>query len=161
MQPPQLDLTERIAAAIEGTDPDSGLTHRELAQVAYSVEDPTAAQLSAVRRSVARLIADGRAGRGRRRRVSGRWGRGGTPVEIHRPLTTAERVAEADRIEERRRLLTERKEAKELATPYAVDTGIGGFFGLGGTAVEEVQVAPVLKITEEGVELREPQEVGS
>ena len=34
MQP---NLTERVAFAIGGTDPDSGLTHRELANIGYDL----------------------------------------------------------------------------------------------------------------------------
>jgi len=145
VQPRRPDLTERIAAAIEGTDPDSGLTHRELAVAAYGVEDdPSAAQLSAVRRSVARLVAAGQAERGRRRYPR--------QVEIRRPLNEAECQAEADRREE----FMERIEAKEQAAPYPVDTGLaGGFLGYGDPEIVEVQVAPVLIIREDGVELRE------
>ena len=72
---------------IEGTDPDAGLIYRELAQIGYNVEEPSDTQLSAVRRSVARLVRDGRAARGRLRDV----GSGGRrPREVHRPLTPVE-----------------------------------------------------------------------
>ena len=47
-----------------------GFTYRALAGRVYDTDDPTAAQLSAVRRAVARLVADGRAERGARRPTS-------------------------------------------------------------------------------------------
>ena len=44
-----------------------GFTYGALAARVYDVEEPNAAQLSAVRRAVARLVADGRAERGTER----------------------------------------------------------------------------------------------
>ena len=87
VQPRCSHLTERLATVIEGTDPDAGLIYRELAQIGYNVEEPSDTQLSAVRRSVARLVRDGRAAQGRLRDV----GSGGRrPREVHRPLTPVE-----------------------------------------------------------------------
>ena len=45
------------------------------------------------------------------------------------------------------RPLVERIEAQRKATPYPIDTGYGG--------IVEIDVEPVLKITADGVELRE------
>jgi hypothetical protein len=144
--PVQPGLTDRIALAIEGAEPDAGLTHRELARIAYGVEEPTVPQLSAVRRSVARLITDGRAARGRERHAPyGQRGRGGR--EVHRPLTASEQHAKDQRREAAARWFVERREAERRATPYPVDSGSGG--------TVEVSVEPVLVITDQGVELRE------
>lgn len=133
-------LTERIEAVLAdaGRDPRSGLpegfTHRELGRIAYGIAEPTATQLSAVRRSVARLVTAGRADRGRRRYPG--------QVEIRRALTPAEREIELEAV----RPFLDRLEARRRATPYPVDTG--------GT-VEHVLIEPVLRITESGVVLRE------
>lgn len=143
----QPDLTDRIAAAIDGAthDPASGLTYRELARFAYGVEVPTAAQLSAVRRSVARLVSRGRAERGKRRCPGSR---GAGAVQVRGPMTAAERETR-DGIA---RGVVERREQRARATPYPVDTGSG---------VESVQVEPVLVIREGGVELRGTEEVAA
>lgn len=143
VQPRCTDLTERIAVAIEDTEPESGLTYRELVQVSYEVEGPTGTQLAAVRRSVARLVRDGRATRGRPRRGL----RGRDAVEVHRPLTPAEREARRKAAESFARAFQDRREAERRATPYPVDTGYGG--------IVDVLVEPVLQITESGVALRE------
>ena len=144
----QPNLTERVAFAIGGTDPDSGLTHRELANIGYDLgeSEPTASQLSAVRRCVARLVRDGRAERGNRNR---RGARGWGAVAIHRPLTPVEREAKRQADERFVRAYQDRLEARRRATPYPIDTGIG---------IESVMVEPVLVIRADGVELRQPQE---
>ena len=49
-------VTARIVAYLDEYD---HATYRELAREAYDVDDPTAAQLSAVRRAVAKLAAAG------------------------------------------------------------------------------------------------------
>ena len=162
-------LTERIATVLAGagTHPPSGLpesfTYRELARIAYATDaaEPTKAQLSAVRRSVARLVAAGRAQRdedkryfnseGRHERVVRGYRRtalnpGG--VEVRRTMTPADHEAREAMI----RPLRERVEAKRQATPYPVDTGSG---------IQAVPVEPVLLITEDGVRLRGSQESGS
>ena len=137
----RLQLTERIEAVLAsaGTNPRSGLpesfTHRELGEIAYGTAELTATQLSAVRRSVARLVAGGWAERGRRRYPG--------QVEIHRPLTPAECEIQV----EATRPLIDRMEARRSATPYPVDAGHEG--------VVEVPVEPMLKINADGVELRE------
>jgi hypothetical protein len=56
-----LETVERILAST----PDS-YSHHDLARAVYVSTEPTAAQLSAVRRAVARLVADGKAIRGGR-----------------------------------------------------------------------------------------------
>lgn len=140
-------LTERIVALLVDADDDprsglpAGFTHRELAASAYGTKEPTPSNLSAVRRSVARLVDAGRAERGGRRYPG--------QVLIRRPLSPAQRMAQ---VEARRRSM-DRWEARRRTTPYPVDTGHAG--------VVEVPVEPVLKITEDGVELRESREVGS
>ena len=138
VQPRCADLTERIAAAIEGTDPEAGRTHHDLARIAYGVEDPSDTQLAAVRRSVARLVRDGRAERGRSRFG---W------VEVHRPLTPSEREAKGRADDMFVRAFQDRRDARRRATPYPIDTGYGG--------IVEVPVEPVFVIREGGVELRE------
>jgi hypothetical protein len=130
-------VTERVAAALE----HAGRTHRELAEIAYSTAKPTEAQLSATRRATARLVDAGRAERGRR--SSG-------AVEIHRPLTAAQREAQHEARLKAVRPFLERLEARRRATPYPLDIGFEG--------IVTVPVEPVLRITERGVELRESLE---
>jgi hypothetical protein len=84
--------------------------HRDLACQVYGTEEPTAAQLSAVRRAVARLVGDGRA----LRLPDRRWGEGTgthlrrsrdgsrsytysnpTGVQVRRVMTDADREARA------------------------------------------------------------------
>lgn len=144
-------LTERIATLLAGagTDPASNLpesfTYRELAQAAYATDALTSAQLSAVRRSVARLTAAGRAERAGRRYPR--------EVKVRRALTPAERAAQDEAHKAAMRPLMERMEAKRRATPYPVDAGFDG--------VVLVEVEPVLRISEDGVELREGRELAS
>jgi hypothetical protein len=157
-------LTERIAGVLEeaGNHPGSGFpagfTYRELARLAYETGEPTPAQLSAVRRSVARLVATGRAERDHNERHfngegwhersgGGRHYTARNPggVEIRRAMTPADHEAR----EKASRPFRERVEARRAATPYTVDTGSG---------LESIPIEPVLLITEDGVELREPQE---
>jgi hypothetical protein len=69
---PRIRVLERVAKLLEGSGrTDAGIvigfTHRGLACEVYGVDDPTAAQLSAVRRAVAKLVAAGRAERGQER----------------------------------------------------------------------------------------------
>lgn len=98
----------------EGSGYPQGFTHRELACLIYDVKYPSSAQLSAIRRSVARLVADGRAERdGTDRRLNG-WDRNagyhervrastGEPyicrnaagILIHRPWTAEDHKARA------------------------------------------------------------------
>lgn len=143
----QPDLTDRIEAAIEKTEPEAGRTYRELAQIVYELGEgrPTKSQLSAVRRSVAGLVKDGRAERGRNRHPRGSRGRG--EVEVHRPLTQAELEAKRQTREAVARALQDRIEARRQATSYPIDVGYGG--------TVEVLVEPVLIIGEDEVELRE------
>jgi hypothetical protein len=86
-QPPRRPVLGRVAGLLEAAGSErsglpQGFTHRELACAAYEVDEPTAAQLSAVRRAVARLVADGRAERDeerdwpRQRRAGRHWRRG-------------------------------------------------------------------------------------
>jgi hypothetical protein len=159
----QPDLTERIAAALANArnEPRSGFpeafSYRELAQIAYKLreQEPTKAQLSAVRRSVARLVRDGRAER-ERSRSGGSWERSHyrtarrghrylspNPGGVRRAMTAADHEAREDAT----RPFREAFEARRRATPYPVDTGHGG--------VVSLLVEPVLVIREHGVELRE------
>jgi hypothetical protein len=70
-------VSRRVAAILdaapiaEGTGEPEGYTHLQLARRVYDVDTPTAAQLSAVRRVVAALVAAGRA-----EREEVRWFRG-------------------------------------------------------------------------------------
>ena len=55
-----------LEAPVMGNPPGrvpKSFTHRELAQLAYGVEEPSSAQLASVRRAVGRLVAGGRAER--------------------------------------------------------------------------------------------------
>jgi hypothetical protein len=86
-----------------------GYCYRDLASQVYGVDDPTAAQLSAVRRAVAKLVAQGRAvrdldGRGRFwdyggsgryhfRRNSRYVCRSPTGIRIFRPMTAEDQEA--------------------------------------------------------------------
>lgn len=56
------NVRERIAGLLT----PRGATYTDLAALVYGVDEPTAAQLSAVRRAVAVLVAEGRAARGGR-----------------------------------------------------------------------------------------------
>ena len=166
---PNLALTERIAAVLAnaGNHPKSGypesFTYRALARIAYALGErqPTKAQLSAVRRSVALLVRDGRAERDDAGREHYNWERthyrtsrrgyrylapnpGG--VRVRRALTAADHETRAETM----RPLRERIEARRQAIAYPVDTGGG---------IEKVMVEPVFKITANGVELRQPHEL--
>jgi len=104
---------------MEGTCWPTAYTHHALAVEVYGTNEPTAAQLSAVRRAVARLVAVGKAERaGRdwaqdprddhrgsheRVRAVGQyrepWAyryRNPPGVTVHRALTDAERAAQAE-----------------------------------------------------------------
>src|SRR4051812_25723808 len=70
LQPPsRVRVLDRVAAILDGapTHEPSGFptaySHRSLGRQVYATDDPTAAQLSAVRRAVAKLVAEGRAER--------------------------------------------------------------------------------------------------
>jgi hypothetical protein len=72
---PRTPVTERVAEALETsgrTDAEEviGFTYRALAARTYDTDWPTAAELSAVRRSVAKLVAAGRAKRGKERMMA-------------------------------------------------------------------------------------------
>ena len=63
-----MPVTERVAAILEGSEMPlgklpPGFTHHQLACAVYGTDEPTAAQLSAIRRAVARLVKAGRAER--------------------------------------------------------------------------------------------------
>jgi len=138
-------LTDRIGAALESAgNRRSGLpeafTYGELAAIAYGLGElkPTRSQLSAVRRSVVGLVAEGRAERDAERRLGERGS-----VEVRRSMTEADHELRNAAL----RPIRERIEAQAKATPYAIDTGSAGMV--------EVMVEPVLRITEDGVELRE------
>lgn len=105
-------ISDRIAAILDAAPVRSGwlpdsFTHRDLATEVYGADEPTAAQLSAVRRAVAALVAEGEAERLRRdKRGIADQGthvrqRGGLAhiyenpagVRVRRPMTEAEHVA--------------------------------------------------------------------
>jgi transcriptional regulator with XRE-family HTH domain len=108
-------ISDRIAAILNAAPVRSGwrpddYTYRNLATEVYGADEPTeptAAQLSAVRRAVAALVAEGEAERlGRDKRGMGDQGthvrqRGGIPyiyenpagVRVRRPMTDAEHEA--------------------------------------------------------------------
>jgi hypothetical protein len=118
---PRVRVLDRIAAILEAapTHGPSGLpgaySHRALAQLVYGADDPTAAQLSAVRRAVAKLVTSGRATRDRDRRQDDTAGyrtherrRGGyvfkyanpeRVVAVRRAPTAADREARAAALE--------------------------------------------------------------
>ena len=138
-------LADRIAATLDGAGnhPRSGFpegfTYRELATIVYTLgeSEPSRAQLSAVRRSVARLVEDGRAEREAERRLGERGA-----VEVRRHMTAEDRALREIAI----RPWRQRIEAHRRATPYPIDTGYGG--------IVEVPVEPVLVIGETRVALR-------
>jgi len=98
---------DRIAAILDApaTDGPASYTYRDLGREVYATDDPTAAQLSAVRRAVAQLVAEGLAertgrgsGSGAGRHVRQRGGRTMTyrnpaGVMVRRPLTKREQRA--------------------------------------------------------------------
>lgn len=122
-----------------GNEPGSGLpigfTYRELAMIVYALREsePTASQLSAVRRVGAGLLKRGEATKSRRHTAG---------VELRRKPTQADRAARVEAM----RPVRERAEAERKATPYPIDTGYAG--------IVEVPIEPVLIIRESGVELR-------
>jgi len=107
---PRVPVIGRIAAILDaapvGADSlPASYTYHDLACEVYATSDPTAAQLSAVRRSVAQLVAEGLAERIGRGLGSGAGGhlrqRGGRTmtyrnpagVMVRRPLTAREQRA--------------------------------------------------------------------
>jgi hypothetical protein len=88
---PRVPVAERVEQALnESGRTDDGLiigyTYRALAAKTYETQNPTAAQLSAVRRTVAKLVASGRAFRSTERFpswLSDPW-RVDLPTSFHR-----------------------------------------------------------------------------
>jgi hypothetical protein len=120
---PRTPVAGRIVAILDAapTHEPSGFpqdfTHQELAREVYGVNEPTAAQLSAVRRAVAKLVAAGRAERDlerkrwgasfgehqRRGRYGSVWWYANPPgVGVHRPMTEADHAARAAVLEKAR-----------------------------------------------------------
>jgi hypothetical protein len=116
LQPRRTPVVVRVAAILDDAPSHAtsglplGYSHRDLACEAYGVDEPTAAQLSAVRRAVAQLVAQGRATRARDRMNMGvgrhlRRSRSQpnlryqyanpTGVTVRRSLTDADREARA------------------------------------------------------------------
>jgi hypothetical protein len=120
---------------------------RSLARAVYKTPEPTAAELKAIQRAAKRLAEAGRVEP---------YGRSRSGVKVRRVPTEADRECRAE-VERRVREWKEaRAEANAKAIDYPIDTGLGGtgLFG-GGSGIETVKVAPVLIITEAGVEVRE------
>ncbi|MBK5116507.1 MAG: hypothetical protein JJE23_06260 [Thermoleophilia bacterium] len=117
-----------------------GRTYVELALAVYETSEPTVAQVKAVQRAAKRLAAAGR--------VETSWHQRDAFEVVVRRLPTADDHrcrAEVERREREWKLA--RAEAAAKASNYPIDTGT--------TGIVEVAVEPVLKITADGVELRE------
>ena len=69
LQPSRIKVIDQIRTILDTSSKENGLparlSHRELATRVYGSKEPTTAQLSAVRRAVARLVARGQAKRDR------------------------------------------------------------------------------------------------
>jgi hypothetical protein len=121
LQPRRGKFRERVAGILEAAPIYNGwcpkaYSYGDLAREVYGVADPSPSQLSAVRRVVARLVADGhaeRSGRGSHGSGSGthvRHRHGGVPyvyanpagVEVRRTLTDDERQEQDRRIAARK-----------------------------------------------------------
>ena len=121
---PRTPILPRIAAILdaapvrEGWLPQ-GFTHRALAMLVYETDEPSTAQLSAVRRAVAKLVAAGRAERNLDRAGRCGWHLG---ADTHwrtqrRPLTDAEVGAMLDGGEDPRRHLYANPPGVEIRRP--------------------------------------------
>ncbi len=89
-------IRDRIVAYLDEVWP-SGASYVELTREAYDIDEPTPAQLSATRRAVAKLVAEGEAERrGRVGVAEGTHTRGGepyanpVPMEIRRLIPAKE-----------------------------------------------------------------------